>query len=124
PGDLAMLDGRGSIFAVPASDAQLAARCGRLEIHPTGPMWGSGEPATQSQVRELETTAAASLHEQAAVCATAGMRQERRSLRLSVHGLACEAETDAVWLRFRLGRGCFATAVLRELFADAPPGLE
>jgi tRNA pseudouridine13 synthase len=125
PGDLAILDGRGSIFAVPVPDAQLAARCGRLEIHPTGPMWGIGAPATQSQVRELETAVAAGLHEQAAVCTAAGMRQERRSLRLSVHGLACEAETDAVWLRFRLGRGCFATAVLRELFAAAPDaGLE
>jgi len=120
PGDLAMLDGRGSIFAVPVPDAQLAARCGRLEIHPTGPMWGAGEPATQSQVRELETAVAGGLHGQAAVCAAAGMRHERRSLRLTVHELDCEAEPDAVWLRFRLGRGCFATAVLRELFADGP----
>ena len=122
PGDLAVLDGRGSIFAVPVPEAQLAARCGRLEIHPTGPMWGAGEPATQWQVRELETAVAGHLQEQAALCAAAGMRQERRSLRLSVHDLGCEAEADAVWLRFRLGRGCFATAVLRELFAQATAG--
>ena len=109
PGDLANLDGRGSIFAVPVPDAQLAARCGRLEIHPTGPMWGAGEPATQSQVRELETAVAGGLHGQAAVCAAAGMRQERRSLRLTVHELACEAET---------GRGVAALPAGARLLRD------
>ena len=125
PGDLAMLDGRGSIFAVPVPDAQLAARCARLEIHPSGPLWGAGEPASQLAVYALETAVAGALQEQAAACAAAGMRQERRSLRLAVRELDCQAESDAVWLRFRLGRGCFATAVLRELFADgAGPGPE
>ena len=119
PGELAVLEGRGSIFAVPDPDAQLAARCARLEIHPTGPMWGAGEPATHSQVRALEAAVAAGLAEEAELCAGAGMRQERRSLRLRVHELGCEDEPGAVWLRFRLGRGCFATAVLRELFTDA-----
>ena len=45
------------------------------------------------------------------------MRQERRSQRLAVHELCCEPEERAVLLRFRLARGCFATAVLRELIA-------
>ena len=40
PGDVANLDGRGSVFAVPLPDAELAARCAALEIHPTAPLPG------------------------------------------------------------------------------------
>ena len=47
------------------------------------------------------------------------MHQERRSLRLAVHELRLEEEADAVVLHFRLGRGSFATAVLRELIEPA-----
>lgn len=42
PGDLANLEGRGSLFAVPAEEATLAQRCEQLQIHPTGPLWGRG----------------------------------------------------------------------------------
>jgi len=118
-GDLANLDGRGSVFAVEEADASLAARCQRLEIHPTGPLWGEGEPPTRAAVRELESRIAAQFPEQAALCVAAGMRQERRSLRLAVHELGCEPESASVVLRFRLARGCFASAVLRELIEAA-----
>ena len=33
-GDVANLDGRGSVFAVPVPDAELARRCELLELHP------------------------------------------------------------------------------------------
>jgi tRNA(Glu) U13 pseudouridine synthase TruD len=46
---------------------------------------------------------------------------ERRSLRLRVRELECCAEEAAVVLRFRLARGCYATAVLRELVETAGP---
>ncbi|MGB6604490.1 MAG: tRNA pseudouridine(13) synthase TruD, partial [Steroidobacteraceae bacterium] len=115
PGDLAILDGRGSIFAVPAPDAVLVARCARLEIHPTGPLWGNGDPGTSLGALALEQRVAAELAAYCAQCAHAGMRQERRSLRLAVRGLRCEPEAEAVVLHFRLARGAFATAVLREL---------
>jgi tRNA pseudouridine13 synthase len=114
-GDVANLDGRGSVFAVPAPDAVLAERCLRLEIHPTGPMWGAGAPPSGARVRTLEEAAAAALPEPAALCVAAGMVQERRSLRLAVRELSAELQPDALVLRFRLGRGGFATAVLREL---------
>lgn len=116
PGDLAMLDGRGSLFAVTQPDEELAARCQRLEIHPSGPLWGQGQPATAAAVQELESRVAGLLPQEAALCSAAGMRQERRSLRLAVHELVWEAQGDGVLLKFRLARGCFATAVLRELF--------
>jgi tRNA pseudouridine13 synthase len=119
-GDLANLDGRGSIFAVEGADPTLAERCQRLEIHPTGPLWGQGTPASRARVLELEERVAASLPEQVTLCTQAGMAQERRSLRLVVRDLSCVAEADAVVLGFRLVRGGFATAVLRELVEDSP----
>ena len=119
-GDLANLDGRGSLFAADAADLTLAGRCGRLEIHPTGPMWGVGSPATRARVLELESRVGARFGQESGLCVAAGMVQERRSLRLAVRGLECAPEPESLVLRFRLARGCFATAVLRELIADVP----
>lgn len=118
-GDLAGLDGRGSFFAVEVPDESLVARCARLEIHPTGPMWGAGQPQSGAAVHALETAVAARFPAQCELCVAAGMAQERRSLRLRVAELTREAEPDAVVLRFRLARGGFATAVLRELVGAA-----
>jgi len=117
-GDLANLDGRGSVFAAVAEDLTLAERCERLEIHPTGPMWGAGTPATLARVLELETRVAAQFAQESQLCAAAGMAQERRSLRLAVRELQSGQEPDACVVCFRLARGSFATAVLRELIAD------
>jgi tRNA pseudouridine13 synthase len=116
-GDLANLEGRGSFFAVAEPDETLAARCAQLQIHPTGPLWGQGAPESGAEVLRLETQVAARFARECAACAAAGMRQERRSLRLAVHELTATAEGEALQLRFRLGRGSFATAVLRELIA-------
>ncbi|GAC1456048.1 MAG: tRNA pseudouridine(13) synthase TruD [Steroidobacteraceae bacterium] len=119
-GDIANLDGRGSVFPAAAADPALAERCGRLDIHPTGPMWGAGSPATRAGVLELESRVGARLGEESGLCAAAGMTQERRSLRLAVRELEAVTEPDACVLRFRLARGSFATVVLRELIADIP----
>src|SRR5262249_1025297 len=113
--DLANLDGRGSVFAVEAPEAALVERCRRLEIHPTGPMWGAGAPPSLARVLELESALAARFPDLPALCSGAGLAQERRRLRLAVRELGCGSEADAVVLTFRLGRGAFATAVLREL---------
>lgn len=120
-GDIANLDGRGSVFAVDALDETLVDRCLRLDIHPTGPMWGRGSPASRERVLELESRAAAAFPEPASLVEAAGMEQERRSLRLTVRNLEWSRETDAVVLRFRLTRGSFATTVLREFFDASTP---
>ena len=122
-GDLANLDGRGSFFPVDGADDTLGGRCQRLEIHPTGPLWGAGTPATRGRVLELESRLAGAFAQESAVCVAAGMAQERRSLRLAVRELGSEREAQAVVLRFRLVRGGFATAVLRELI-EAPPDVD
>ena len=81
-------------------------------------MWGAGHPPTLARVLELESRVGARFAQESGLCAAAGMAQERRSLRLAVRELESEPEPDACVLRFRLARGSFATAVLRELITD------
>jgi len=116
PGDVANLDGKGSIFAVEALDESMTERLARLDVHPTGPMWGSGELASGGRINDLEARVAAGYARPCALTVEAGMRQERRSLRLAVRDLSWEREnaTDLV-IRFRLTRGSFATTVLKEI---------
>jgi tRNA pseudouridine13 synthase len=116
-GDMANLDGRGSVFAVDQVDDTLIERCGRLDIHPTGPLWGRGLPTSKAEVLELESRVAAQFAAAAELTSHAGMDQERRSLRMAVRNLSWTREADdTVVLRFQLTRGSFATTVLREIF--------
>jgi tRNA pseudouridine13 synthase len=123
-GDVANLDARGSVFTVDQVEETLIERCQRLDIHPTGPMWGRGLPASQGRVSELESRLAAQLSPASALVEEAGMEQERRSLRLAVRDLGWSREPDAVVLRFRLTRGSFATTVVREIFDVSGGGEE
>jgi tRNA pseudouridine13 synthase len=117
-GDVANLDGRGSVFPVDALTPELSERLAALEVHPTGPMWGAGEPMSAGDVRALEQCVALKLDAAARFAVDAGLRQERRSLRLAVRDLVWEQDADGVMLRFWLRSGSFATAVLREILGD------
>ncbi len=113
-GDIANLDGRGSVFsAVP--DPSLDERCHRLEIHPTGPLWGRGTPGSGDRINALEQAVAARFPDACALTERAGMEQERRALRLAVRELQWSRDSSGILLSFRLTRGGFATTVLREI---------
>lgn len=115
PGDLASLEGSGSHFRVTAIDAELLRRLESFDIHPSGPLWGRGEPESEGQTRALELE---TVHEFAAVAdllAAQGLEQERRALRCTVRDLDVESDAGVVTLSFALARGQFATAVLREI---------
>jgi tRNA pseudouridine13 synthase len=115
-GDVVNLDGRGSVFALEQDpDESLRQRCEALQVHPTGPLWGRGTPLSAAAVAQLEAQVADTYPPAAQLCVQPGMRAERRSLRLAVYELRTEAEPAALRLHFRLPRGAFATAVLREL---------
>lgn len=116
-GDVANLDGRGSVFAVAGADAELERRCADLEIHPTAPLWGDGAALSAGEVRSLEESVAAEFPEAVKVIRGARMNAERRALRMRVRDLAHEYEQDVLRIRFALPAGSFATAVLRELIS-------
>jgi tRNA pseudouridine13 synthase len=123
PGDLASLEGSASHFPVTAIDDELLQRVQSFDIHPSGPLWGRGEPQTQRATLDTELEVAREFGAVAALLQTAGMDQERRALRCRVRDLEMEAEGGTVTLSFGLGRGQFATAVLREIMdfpADTP----
>lgn len=114
-GEVWMLDGSHSVFGPePASDA-LAARATALDIHPTGPLWGEGDPRSTGAAAALEQAVAARYADLVAGLADARMRHERRSLRLPVRELAWQHAGSTLELRFRLPAGAYATTVLHAL---------
>ncbi len=122
PGDVASLDGSGSHFPVTAVDDELSRRIEAFDIHPSGPLWGRGAPQTENRVRQLELEVAGEFGPLAELLASQGLEQERRPLRCAVRELRVEAdsgtheaEAGTLTLSFSLGRGQFATAVLREI---------
>lgn len=116
-GEVWMLDGRRSVFGPEPLTPELHGRCEAFDIHPTGPMWGRGEPRTQAACRALEDEAlrdgdAPALREG---LEAAGMEQERRALRMRPAGLAWHWDADGLRLAFELPPGAYATTVLAEL---------
>jgi tRNA pseudouridine13 synthase len=115
PGDAVGLDGRGSWFIAEAGDAALAARLATLDVHPTGPLWGRGEPPGDGPGAALERAVAARFATFAEGLAAAGLEQERRALRVRVRDLRWCLSDGVLELSFGLPAGAYATAVLREV---------
>jgi tRNA pseudouridine13 synthase len=122
PGDVANLDGRGSVFPVAVIDSELEARCAALEIHPTAPLAGAGATMATDAVQVLEESVSAQFPEALAVIAAERMNSERRALRIRVRDLEHEYTGDVLRLRFALGAGSFATTVLREIISAGEGG--
>ena len=100
-GDKANLDGSGSVFDVEEVDDDIVRRCREMDIHPAGELVG------ESSVGTKETWLRA-LHK-------ARVTPGSRSLRLKVINPDVAVSNETVRLSFSLGRGSFATSVLREI---------
>ena len=114
-GELANLDGSGSVFAVTDVDAELKRRCDEQDIHPSGSLWGDGSPRCTAAVAELESSAADNFADIVAGLIAARMEPASRALRLRVTELTWKIDPDVLWLEFELAKGGYATAVLREI---------
>ncbi|WP_462320627.1 tRNA pseudouridine(13) synthase TruD [Halochromatium sp.] len=123
-GDRLQLRGSHSHFLVDGIDERIAERLRSGDLSPTGPLFGDGEPLTESEVRALEEGVAADYPDWVAGLKAAGLKQERRALRLDIEDLEFEriGSTDAV-LGFTLPAGSYATSVLRELSSWTEPSL-
>jgi tRNA pseudouridine13 synthase len=118
-GEVWMLAGTHSIFGPEPWTVDLARRLAAFDIDPTGPMFGEGELRSTGRVREIEQQAIDAYRDLADGLAGAGLAQQRRALRLPVHGLLHEWEADgSLVVEFHLPAGSFATVVLRELCAE------
>ena len=103
PGDKANLAGTGSVFDVDEVDDVLQERLDAMDIHPAGLLAGEGSGlGPESWQAALDK---------------ARVEAGSRSLRLIAGNLEWSVAPDAVTVSFKLGRGAFATAVLREICA-------
>jgi tRNA pseudouridine13 synthase len=115
-GEIWSLSGSRSWFGPEPFTDILAERLARADIHPSGPLWGQGEPPTQGDAGALERSIAAASMDLAEGLASARMDQERRPLRLLPKDLKWRwLADDALELAFELPAGAYATVVVREL---------
>jgi tRNA pseudouridine13 synthase len=98
-GDVANLDGRGSVFAVDQVDPELEHRCTALDVHPTAPLAGAGTSLATGEVLALEEAVSAQFPEALSVITAEGMKSERRALRIRVRSRARIDGTAAVAFR-------------------------
>ncbi|MFW6346626.1 MAG: tRNA pseudouridine(13) synthase TruD, partial [Halomonas sp.] len=117
PGEVAILDGTASQFTVHAPDAELEARTARLDLHPSGVLWGIGDSVAAGEARAIERRVAERYPALCGGLERAGVRLARRPLRLRLAEPRLSAGEGELWLSFALPRGAFATGVLRELIA-------
>ncbi|WP_458525357.1 tRNA pseudouridine(13) synthase TruD [Onishia taeanensis] len=115
PGELVMLEGTASQFLAETVDDALRERAARLDVHPSGVLWGSGRQASQDQAAERERRVMECEPELAAGLEAAEVRMAHRPLRLRLDDPRLSREGPTLCLAFGLPRGAFATSVLREL---------
>lgn len=115
-GEVWMLDGTQSVFGPEPATPELAARAARQDIHATGAMWGLGELRPTGAVRAIEESASAAFADLRAGLEAAGLKQERRALRVRVDELTWQwPEPDCLQLGFGLPPGAYATGLLEAL---------
>ena len=120
-GEIWSLAGSRSWFGPEPFGDALAARLASGDIHPSGPLWGQGEPPSQGKAGALEREVAAANADLVAGLAAARMDQERRPLRLLPKELKWRWLDDAALeLSFELPAGAYATVVVRDLAALLP----
>ena len=116
-GDVFQLQGKSACF-VDDGSADLSARIESLEIHPTGPLWGRGELLSEADCRDRELQLAEQYPTFCSGLEMAGMKQERRALRLLAQQMDWQLEEeDVLRVSFSLPAGAFATMVMRELLS-------
>ncbi|MGE0712912.1 MAG: tRNA pseudouridine(13) synthase TruD [Planctomycetota bacterium] len=122
-GEVATLHRNGAAFVVTDAAAD-APRCAAFEISPSGPIFGRKllRPAEGSSARADED---AVLAEHAPglgpeLSAALGAKPEggRRPLRIPLTSPEVTREGEDLLLAFELPKGCYATAVLEELFRE------
>jgi len=115
-GEIWSLAGSRSWFGPEPFSEVLAERLARGDIHPSGPLWGQGEPPTQAEAGALEREIAAANADLVAGLTAARMDQERRALRLLPGDLRWNwLADDVLELSFDLPAGAYATVVVREI---------
>ena len=116
-GDVMLLAGTNSYFVPGEHDEDIPQRLANFDIHPSGCLWGKRESPACDQAAILEDNLSQTHPEYCRGLEQAGLKLERRSLRLRVAELEWDLDVSQqqLMLRFFLPAGSYATTVLREL---------
>jgi len=118
PGDALQLQGSHSYFVAATVDTELQQRIADHDVHPTGPLYGRGAAPVEGEPLALEKAVLARYPEWLAGLEAAGLKQERRALRLTLEDLEWrQPEADVLHLEFSLPAGTYATSVIREFLS-------
>jgi tRNA pseudouridine13 synthase len=143
-GDLAFKHDKGAVFPIDAAtladsgvsdpDQTLAQRLTRIDISPSGPMWGPEMTEASAAVGEMERrimeSSGVPLERLRAYWqhSREALLGQRRALRIPVTHPDVEGGMDEhgeyIKLRFELPRGAFATSVMQEIMKTEPAGDE
>jgi hypothetical protein len=116
PGEVYGFPDNGTLLLIPNQRGDEAQRLAEGKVELTAPLWGSGEPHSADAVRALEMEVASRFPELTEGLEAAGLRQERRVMRLRPINPALIALPDGdLQFTFDLPIGTYATTVLREL---------
>lgn len=113
-GELCILNGSNSYFPA-GHEPDLKKRLEHFDIHPSGPLWGGGDLQTQDACRALEQQVISDYPEFAKGLEVAGLKQERRALRVEPRFFQLQVSGSELFVNFELPPGSYATAVLHEL---------
>jgi tRNA pseudouridine13 synthase len=120
-----------AVFAVTADElggGDLPPRLERIEVSPSGPMWGPGmiRPGPAVDAVELEALQALGLTPESFETRDCEFKGARRPLRVPVGNTATESGVDEhgayIRVAFDLPAGSYATVLLREMMKS--PGAE
>ncbi len=118
-GDVFMIDGSHSCFSCEAIDDDICNRLTQNALHPTGALYGKGEPRVKAEALALEQNVIEKYAELASGLIAFGLEIDRRALRVMPADLTWEfGADDTLRLQFSLPAGSYATAVLREIISD------
>ncbi len=116
PGEVYGFPDNGTLLLIENQRGDEMQRFANDKVEITAPLWGSGDLHSAGEVRELELEIAARFPELTAGLEAAGLRQERRVMRLRpMNPGFVILEGGDLQLSFDLPRGTYATAILREL---------
>lgn len=117
PGEALQLAGSRSFFIAEVIDDDIIERLARSDVLPSGPLWGRGSLPSLGVALDLEESVLAGFSAYRAGLEKAGLKQERRALRLPVNDLQWQwlDDENSLQLTFSLPAGCYATSVLGEL---------
>ena len=121
PGDVLTFPDSASLILPCRRDDSTPERFDRGELLTTGPLWGCGTLLSAGSVAQLEMGVADGLQDFADGLQKWGLKQERRALILRVENLKWNWSQRSLELNFFLGKGGYATAVLRELIEAHNP---